>query len=157
MEIPLGPGYQRSSSGKDGPFTFEQGKTELGGEFRLAPGGRYVDVIATSAGLIQYCKMFDKKCDDGQPCNMGFTINCWRTNSRASPDKENSSGDADDISCAILARTEVRCFSRSRLPAYYNKASVRKENFHSRVLGLLMRPSEGHLGCYERIGFFPQM
>jgi hypothetical protein len=93
------------------------------------------------------------ECSDANPCNEGFTIDCWRADSAGSPKKQCCVSPVD-IKCALLARTEVRCFSRDRLPTGHGLWDKQHKNeFHLRTLGLLLKPSKSHIGCYEHVGF----
>lgn len=122
---------------KDPPSLFEKEKSQTDGPFL----GRLADAMVTSAGVIAYFKDGHTKDEHEQRRHMWFMVDCWGADSSSAPSKENGIGDGDDIFCAILVRIkEANC--------------NRCNNSYSRVSGLLLKKSETHLGCYERIGLF---
>ena len=124
---------------------------------------RYIDTIISGAGAMKSWNDENQQCIDPQSCNVGFTVDCWETDSMV-PAYEDGGAETEQgtepskFACVILAKLEVRCSSRDRGVASFNelletKRPAPRKIFHPRVMGLLLKTSPSYPGCYERVGY----
>jgi hypothetical protein len=119
------------------PFTSVQQGAE---EYEDHPDGkRYMDTITSGSRTIPLWKPYDSKWSGEKDLfyhDVSFTLDCWETDSILP-----QVWDKKELSCVLVAKAELYC--SWCLPA----------TFHWQVLGLLLKPSRTHLGCYKRVGY----